>query len=77
MSPRPDPFGFAGPSPRRRWTEPCCVPDGMRMVLDPSSVGTSIVAPWIASVTVTGRSTSRFPSGRCLKMGDGATRVVT
>ena len=53
------------------------MPGGMRIVFDPLSVGTSISAPWIASATVTGRSTSRLPSGRCLKTGEGATRVVT
>ena len=56
---------------------PCWVPAGMRIFFVPFSVGTSIVAPWIASVTLTGRSTSRLPSGLWRKTGDGETLVVT
>ena len=66
-----------GPSPRSRWVLPCWVPGGILIRFEPFSVGTSIVAPWIASATVTGRSTSRLPSGRWRKTGEGATRVVT
>ena len=43
----------------------------------PFRVGTSIVAPWIASAIVIGTVTSRLPSSSRLKTGEGATRVTT
>ena len=43
----------------------------------PFRVGTSIVAPWIASAIVIGTVTSRLPSARWLKTGEGCTRVTT
>ena len=77
MSPRPRPPGFGGPSPRSRCTVPCWVPAGTRIRFVPFSVGTSTVAPWIASATVIGTVTSRLPSSRWRKTGDGVTRVTT
>src|SRR3954465_3040074 len=61
MSPRAarePPPSFGGPSPRRRWTVPWCVPAGTRRRLVPRSVGTSTSAPRIASGIVSGTSTS-------------------
>ena len=69
MSPRPLPPGRGGPSPRSRWTVPCCVPAGRRIFLVPLRVGTSTVAPWIASEIVIGIVTSRLPSSRWTKTG--------
>jgi hypothetical protein len=46
------------------------------MRFEPVSVGTSIVAPRIASGIVIGTSTSRLSPLR-LKIGDSATRVTT
>ena len=60
---------FGGPSPRRRWTVPCWVPAGTRIRFVPLSVGTSTVAPVIASTIVIGTSTSRLSPLR-LKIGD-------
>ena len=77
MSPRPRPPGRGGPSPRSRCTVPCSVPAGIRIRFVPFRVGTSTVAPRIASAIVIGTVTSRLPSERCLKTGDGVTRVVT
>ena len=76
-APRPEPLVLGGPSPFNLCVDPCWVPGGIRIRFEPFMVGTSMVAPWIASVTETGRSTSRLPSGRWRKTGDGATRVVT
>src|SRR3954462_8415400 len=76
MSPRPLPPSFGGPSPRSRWTEPCWVPAGTRILFEPFSVGTSTVAPRIASGIVIGTSTSRFSPLR-LKIGESDTRVTT
>src|SRR3954451_13626901 len=75
MSARPLPASLGGPSPRRRWTVPCCVPAGTRIRLVPDRVGTSTVAPRIASTIVIGTSTSRFSPFR-LKIGESATRVI-
>ena len=55
---------------------PCCVPAGTRSFFAPFSVGTSTVAPRIASAIVSGTSTSRLSPLR-LKTGDGRTRVTT
>ena len=71
------PPGFGGPSPRSRCTVPCWVPAGTRIRFVPCSVGTSTVAPWIASATVIGTLTSRLPSSRWRKTGDGVTLVTT
>ena len=76
MSPRPLPFSRGGPSPRRRWTVPCLVPAGTRSRFEPDSVGTSTVAPRIASGIVIGTSTSTFSPLR-LKIGESPTRVTT
>src|SRR3954470_9527637 len=75
MSPRPLLPSFGGPSPRRRCTVPCWVPAGTRMRFDPDSVGTSTVAPRIASTIVIGTSTSRFSPLR-LNTGESVTRVI-
>src|SRR3954454_23081962 len=77
MSPRPLPLSLGGPSPRRRWTVPCCVPAGTRMRLEPpDSVGTSTVAPRMASGIVIGTSTSRLSPLR-RNTGESETRVTT
>src|SRR3954451_8966173 len=76
MSERPLPPSFGGPSPRRRWTVPCLVPAGTRSSLEPCSVGTSTVAPRIASGIVSGTSTSRGSPWR-RKTGDSSTWVAT
>src|SRR2546421_11778639 len=75
MSPRPLPPRRGGPSPRRRWIVPCWVPAGTRIRLVPLSVGTSTVAPRIASTIVIGTSTSRL-SPRRRKTGESLTRVI-
>src|SRR5918998_3142982 len=76
MSPRPLPPSRGGPSPRRRWTVPCLVPAGTRIRFVPLSVGTSTVAPRMASTIVIGTSTSRWSPLR-RKIGDSDTRVIT
>src|SRR5690242_5638825 len=67
---------FGGPSPRRRWIVPCCVPGGTRRRLLPCSVGTSTSAPRIASGIVSGTSTSRLSPLR-LNTGLSLTWVIT
>ena len=63
------------PLPRRRSFWPLSVPGGTVSVARPSSVGTSIFAPRIASAIVTGTSTNRSrPSRR--NTGCGRTRTV-
>src|SRR5438874_2559869 len=44
MSPRPEPFGRGGPSPRRRWTDPCWVPGGIRIVVDHAALAAALGA---------------------------------
>ena len=56
---------------------PVRVPGATRIRFVPRRVGTSMLAPPIASARVIGTSTSRLPSARRLKTGEGATRVVT
>ncbi len=77
MSPRPCPSRFGGPSPRSRWIVPCLVPGATLIFFVPSSVGTSIVPPRIASTIEIGTVTSRLPSSSRSKTGEEATRVVT
>src|SRR3982750_43699 len=76
MAPRPRPPKRGGPSPRSRCTDPCCVPAGTRIRFEPFSVGTSTVAPRIASGIVIGTSTSRFSPLR-RKTGESDPRVIT
>ena len=64
------------PRPRRRNTEPACVPAGTRMWTRPSSTGTSTSVPSAASTGEIGRSiVSTSPSRP--KNGCGRTRMMT
>src|ERR1700757_3504032 len=76
MSPLPLPVSRGGPSFWSRWIVPCFVPRGTRRRLEPLSVGTSTIAPRIASGIVNGTSTSRLSPLR-LNTGDSATRAIT
>src|SRR5215210_7111139 len=76
MSPRPLAPSRGGPSPRSRCTVPCLVAAGTRIRLVPFRVGTSTVAPRMASTMVMGTSTSRSSPLR-LNTGDSSTRVTT
>ena len=74
-SPRAPPFGSAMPLPRSRKVRPLSVPGGTVTRARPSSVGTSIVAPRMASRPGRGALTWRSrPSRR--KTGWGCVRIT-